>query len=379
MNTPQIPHVVHVIDEMPAEGAQRLIVEVVRNGSSRFRYSVLCMVREGLLADELRRSGVAVHCLQRRPGVDPGTIPALLAWMRRERPDVIHTHLYNADCYARLAAWLARVPGRFSTRHSSRPWPTPMRRRIARWIGRLSHTTVACGADVQRMLVTEDGLDATQVRSIANGIDLGRFDRADRGKLRRELGLAEDEVLIGVVGRLIPLKGHQQLIDALAQLQRQGLTRWQAVFVGGGELHETLQGAIATAGLQGRIHLLGVRSDMADVLAALDVYAMPSHHEGLPMALLEAMAASRAVVASAVGSIPEVIRDGVSGLLVPPQDVPALAQALLRPMTDPDLRQSLGREARQTVLDRFSAQRTAQAYEALYDEVLGHRHATPQS
>lgn len=371
MTVSQIPHVVHVIDEMPAEGAQRLIVEVIRNGSPRFRYSVLCMVREGLLADELRRHGVAVHCLGRRPGVDPGTIPALLAWMRRERPDVIHTHLYNADCYARLAAWMARVPGRFSTRHSSRPWPTPMRRRIARWIGRLSHATVACGADVQRMLVNEDGLDARQVRTISNGIDLGRFDRADRSRLRAELGLASDEVLIGVVGRLIPLKGHQQLIDALAQLHQQGLTHWRAVFVGGGDLQESLQTAIGAAGLQGRIHLLGVRSDMADVLAALDIFAMPSHHEGLPMALLEAMAASRAVVASAVGSIPEVIRDRQSGLLVGPKDVPALASALRQLITDATLRDALGGQARQTVLEHYSAQRTARSYEALYDEVLG--------
>jgi glycosyltransferase involved in cell wall biosynthesis len=246
-----------------------------------------------------------------------------------------------------------------------------MRRRIARWISRLSHATVACGADVQRMLVNEDGLNAEQVRTISNGIDLGRFDRADRSRLRDELGLAGDELLIGVVGRLIPLKGHQQLIDVLAQLHRTGLRQWQAVFVGGGELQDSLRASIAAAGLQGRIHLLGVRSDMADVLAALDVFAMPSHHEGLPMALLEAMAASRAVVASAVGSIPEVIRHGESGLLVPPKDVPALASALQRLLTDAALRSLLGTQARQTVLEQYSAQRTAQSYEALYDEVLG--------
>ena len=114
-----------------------------------------------------------------------------------------------------------------------------------------------------------------------------------------------------------------------------------------------------------------MRSDMADVLAALDVFAMPSHHEGLPMALLEAMAASRAVVASAVGSIPEVIRHGESGLLVPPKDVPALVSALQRLLTDAALRSLLGTQARQTVLEQYSAQRTAQSYEALYDEVLG--------
>jgi glycosyltransferase involved in cell wall biosynthesis len=154
-------------------------------------------------------------------------------------------------------------------------------------------------------------------------------------------------------------------------LHRTGLRQWQAVFVGGGELQDSLRASIAAAGLQGRIHLLGVRSDMADVLAALDVFAMPSHHEGLPMALLEAMAASRAVVASAVGSIPEVIRHGESGLLVPQKDVPALVSALQRLLTDAALRSLLGTQARQTVLEQYSAQRTAQSYEALYDEVLG--------
>jgi glycosyltransferase involved in cell wall biosynthesis len=266
-----------------------------------------------------------------------------------------------------------RVPARFSTRHSSKPWPSANRRRIARWLSRVSDATIACGADVERMLVTQDGLDPQRVQTVANGIDLGRFAQADRGRLRAELGLAENAVLIGVIGRLIPLKGHAELVEALQQVEATLPGRWQAVFVGGGEREAALRAQIDAAGLAERIHLVGVRTDIADVLAALDVFAMPSHHEGLPMALLEAMASGRAVVASAVGAIPEVIDPGRSGLTVPPRDVPALAAALHRLIADPGLRADLGAAARETVAERFSAAQTAQAYEALYDQALGPR------
>lgn len=370
------PHVVHVIDELPPDGAQRLIVEVLHNASPRYRYSLLCMVRGGVLEPEFAAMGVPVHILGRKPGLDPGAIPALLAWFRIHRPDVVHTHLYNADSYARLAAWLARVPAIFTTRHSALPWPSAGRRRIARMLSRVSSATIACGAEVQRMLVEAEGIAPQRVRTVANGINLQRFEAADRARIRRELGLRDEQVLIGVIGRLHPLKGHADLLSVLAPLAAEGLD-FQCVFVGGGDLRDELQAQIDAAGLGPRVRLLGQRSDVVDVLAALDIFAMPSRREGLPMALLEAMAMARPVLATAVGSIPEVIQDGENGLIVPPEDPAALEAALRRLLADAGLRSRLGAAARATVQARFSSAQTAAAYERLYDEALGLRPAAP--
>lgn len=375
MSDPQahpVPHVVHVIDELPPDGAQRLIVEVLQNASPRFRYSVLCMVKGGVLEAELAGIGVPVHVLGRKPGIDLGTVPALLGWFREHRPDVVHTHLYNADSYARLAAWLAGVPALFTTRHSTVPWPSASRRWIARSLSRVTNATIACGAEVERMLVTQEGIAPNRVKTVANGINLRRFESADGRRLRAELGVLPGQVLIGVIGRLHPLKGHADLIVALAQLYREGID-FQCVFVGGGDLRDELQQQVDQAGLNGVVRLLGQRSDVADVLAAIDIFAMPSRREGLPMALLESMAMARAVLATAVGSIPEVITDGENGMLVEPSNPSRLAAALSRLLRDAPLREKLGQAARATVEAGYSSTQTARAYESLYEQALSAR------
>ena len=222
------------------------------------------------------------------------------------------------------------------------------------------------------MLVTQEGIAPNRVKTVANGINLRRFESADGTRLRTELGLLPGQVLIGVIGRLHPLKGHADLIVALAGLYRDGLD-FQCIFVGGGDLHDELQSQVDQAGLNGVVRLLGQRSDVADVLAAIDIFAMPSRREGLPMALLESMAMARAVLATAVGSIPEVIIDGENGVLVEPSNPSRLAAALGCLVRDAPLREKLGQAARATVEAGYSSTQTARAYEALYEQALSAR------
>jgi glycosyltransferase involved in cell wall biosynthesis len=171
---------------------------------------------------------------------------------------------------------------------------------------------------------------------------------------------------------LHPAKGHEDLLNALALLRSQHpALLFCCLFIGEGELREPLQAQVQALGLQGTVVFAGLRRDVPRLLAALDVMVMPSRWEGLPMALLEAMACARAVVATRVGGIPDVVVDGEHGLLVSPQDPPALAQALARVIEAPALRQQLGHAAREVVLQRFDAQRTSGAYEALYAQALG--------
>jgi len=363
------PHVVHVIDRLPPDGAERLIVDVLQNRSDRFRFSVLCIVAGGEMVDELRAIGVPVTILNRKPGLDFGTLPALVLWYREQKVAVVHTHLYAADSYGRVAAVLAGVRGRFSTRHNTSAWGSRGRRWLAWGLGRLSQRVIACGEAVGKFLVDVERLPPDRVTVIANGINLRRFDAVDRTALRRELGVGENTVLMGVVGRLHPQKGHADLMVALEALNRTH-PDFVCVLAGSGDLKDTIEADAKARGLEGKVRLLGQRKDIPNVLAGLDLFVMPSLWEGLPMAMLEAMALATPVLATSVGSIPSVIDSGEDGMLVPPGDPAALTTALQRLMADGDWRRQLGRKGRDTVVAHFNAANTASAYERLYLEAL---------
>jgi glycosyltransferase involved in cell wall biosynthesis len=363
------PHVVHVIDELPPDGAERLIVDVLQHRSDRFRYSVLCIVKGGKLVEELQAIGIPVDVLGRKPGLDFGTLFVLARWFKAHEVRVVHTHLFSADTYGRLAAWLVGVPARFSTRHNTSAWNGTLRRSLARWLGRLSSRVIACGDEVGRILVDDEGLSRARVAVVPNGVNLCRLDGTDRAALRRELNLPRQCIVIGVLGRLHPQKGHLDLLEALQALRADD-DDFCCVLAGAGELEPSIRDAIRERGLESHVRLLGLRKDAPQVLAGLDILAMPSRWEGLPMALLEGMALRNAVVATAVGSIPSVIDDGLNGLLVPAADPAAMKAALLRLIRDRALRERLGAAAQATVRSRFNAAHTAQAYERLYAAAL---------
>jgi glycosyltransferase involved in cell wall biosynthesis len=186
-------------------------------------------------------------------------------------------------------------------------------------------------------------------------------------KVRRELGIGDDEQLVVAVGSLVERKGHMVLLRALAQLEREGLPRsWHVAIAGRGELEGALKAFVAESGLVGRAHVLGHRDDVPDLLAAADIFTMPSLWEGLPVAMLEAMFACKPVIASACSGIPEAIESGRHGLLVPPGDQDALAAALRRLITSTEFRTRLGGAGRDRAAERFSVAGMVDAYERTY-------------
>jgi L-malate glycosyltransferase len=206
------------------------------------------------------------------------------------------------------------------------------------------------------------GVSGDDWHVIPNGIP---ERHGERMPLRRELGVRDDELLITCVGNLYPVKGHDVLLAALAQLPPE--LPWRLAIAGRPEDAEPgLRATIAERGWERRAHLLGSRRDVPDVLAAADVFCHPSRAEALPLAVLEAMFAARPIVASSVGGIPEVVREGVDGLLVPPEDPAALAAALRRALEGAPFRASLGAHARERALARYSLDEMTNAYERLY-------------
>lgn len=299
-----------------------------------------------------------------RGPVDPVSVWELAQLFRRERFDLINGHDFTGAVYGAAAARLAGIP-HVATMHGAEKALEAGRRRMAlRWAFRRSRGVIGVSADTSDYMARRLGLPADLFTTIPNGIAPRLGDRAAG---RRALGLREQELLVLAVGNLHVRKGHRFLLDALARLGRaHPELPWRVAIAGRGDEMANLQAQVAALGIADRAQLLGHRDDIPDLLAASDVFCMPSLWEGLPVAMLEAMFGGRPVVASAVSGIPEAVRDGTDGLLAPAEDVPALAAALERLLASAEARERFGAAARARAESRFTVAAMIDRYEEVY-------------
>ncbi len=293
--------VLHVITGLGAGGAERQLVDLVRH--SRHEHSVAALSNVGAVGEELRAAGVPVFDARMRSNRDVAAVPRLVLHMARERPDVVHAHLYRACVYGRVAAALARVPAVVTTEHSlgealiEGRRVTPAVRRLYLATDHFSQRTFAVSSAVRDRLVAL-GVDAGKVDVLPNGIDLPRyrFDPSNRREARRELGLAADERVIGTVGRLVPTKGHARTLRAAQPLLANGTARM--IIVGDGPARPSLVDLAGRLGVAGRVCFLGERADVSRLLAAMDVYVSASDvgEETFGIAAVEALASGLPVV-----------------------------------------------------------------------------------
>lgn len=320
--------------------------------------------RVGWLGERFRERGFEPVTYRLRRTLDWRCLRELVDLLRRHEVQVVHSHEFTMAVYGAAAA--LRLGARHViTMHGGRYFAEQRRRRIAlRWAARRSSALVgvsrATAEDLERSL----GLPPAAVAVVPNGIE---FRTGTRERVRQEVQMAEGELLCVAVGNLYPVKGHMVLLQALAALQRTAHdVPWRLAIAGRGEEEARLRAFADAHGMGDRVHLLGFRSDIPDVLAAADLFVMPSRSEGLPLALVEAMAASLPIVASDVGGIPEVVTSGEEALLVPPDDPDALAAALHRLLCDHALRAALGEAARRRAWRDFSVSTMCDTYERLY-------------
>jgi glycosyltransferase involved in cell wall biosynthesis len=316
------------------------------------------------LGAQFRAAGFEPETYTLRRPADPRCLAHIAGMLHRHRIDVVHSHDYFAAVYGAAAAWLLRKP-HVITMHGTRYYLGRARRRLTlRWSARRSRALVGVSAATADELATSLRLPRSAVRVIYNGVSR---PSGDAERIRRELRLAPSELLILALGSLFPVKGHLVLVEALSVLASQvGGARWRAAIAGIGDQEEALRTAIGEHGLTDRVHLLGFREDVGELLAAADVYAMPSLSEGSPLALMEAMFAGKAIVASRTGGIPELVTHDSDALLVPPGDVGALAAALETLLSDASLRDRLGGAAQRRAAVSFTLERMTDEYERLY-------------
>jgi glycosyltransferase involved in cell wall biosynthesis len=251
--------------------------------------------------------------------------------------------------------------------HGGRYYAAHLRRRLAlRAAMAISDRTVAVSSRVADQLGRDVGVQRSRITMIPNGV---RHVLPDRVTLRDELSLGPADRLLVSVGNLYPVKGHQHLIDAMALLARRYPTLHLAIG-GRGDLAEALMARAREHGFSNRLHLLGLRSDVAAVLAAADIFVLPSLSEGLPLALLEAMFSGCPIVASDVGDVGVALAQGQAGVLVEPGNAAALAAALDTLLSDPRRAAELGERAARRAADQYDVSRMVQTYATLYEELL---------
>jgi len=350
-------------------GAQEHVLNLVTR-LDRERYDVsVCSLSAGSAVRRLERAGFPVCVIE--VADDDAAVEAVAAHLAAIRADVVHNHMYRAEIVGTRAGWRvadAGLPRPYvvGTVHSSRIRSDEDRDLIRRLTPRMDHL-IAVSSSIVRKIADEARVGAP-VTLIYNGIDLERYDQQlPCCTLREEYDLPPEGPMVGVVARLEPEKGHPTLLDAwpsvLAEFPNASL-----LVIGEGSRREALEAQVEGLRLAGSVILTGRRDDVPAVTKALDVAVLPSYREAQGLTVLEAMALSRPVVASNVGGVPEMIEDGVTGLLVPPHEPVALADAILRLLRDHPLADTLGRAGHDLVHERFCVQLMARAVETIYDE-----------
>ena len=365
--------VLHVISSLTVGGAERLVVSAARGLSpDRFDHQICCLSERGPLADEAAAAGIPVFCIGTFPGLShPVAFARLLALIRRARPRVVHTHLQAANLYGRLAAWLAQVPVLIATEHNVYVGKPRRYVVVERWLARETDVLIAVSENVRRFLAEQLGVPPATVRVVRNGAAALAPSSARIAELRARLERAGARPVVATVASLTAKKGHAFLFEAVARLRSQNIA-CTLVLAGEGPERQRLQATMERLGLTEFVHFLGSDSDVGSVLAVADLIVLPSVVEGLPLALLEAMLAGKPVVATAVGGIPEVIVSGDNGLLVPPCDEAALADAIERVLQSPEVGERIGARGRCTVQQHFTEAAYLRSLEAIYTEAVQH-------
>jgi glycosyltransferase involved in cell wall biosynthesis len=368
----RVGFVVHV---MQVAGAEVLVAETVRRLRGRIEPTVFCLDSLGTLGERLRGEGIEVVCLGRRPGRDWRVAWRLAAAARERRVEVLHAHQYTPFFYSALARVLSGGELRLILTEHGRHFPDlvrPLRRAVNRLVlDRLADGVNACCAFSAEGLSRVDGFAAGRVEIIENGIDLVRYGVAgDRAALRCELELDPARRYVTAVARFHPVKDHAMLLRAFATVAG-ARPDVDLLLAGDGPLRADLEKQAAELNVAGRVRFLGVRSDVPALLRASDLFTLTSVSEAASLTLLEAMASGLAVVVTDVGGNPEIVREGVEGLLVPRGDAAATAAALLRLLDNPAGAAAMGRAGRLRVEERYQLQRTIDSYFALYLRVTG--------
>lgn len=375
-STSGYPRILHLVETLEVGGTETQLVQTALRQHSRHQnVTIGCLRAEGPLLAPLQRSGIPIVEFRKEKKLLSlkGLVQLLrlALFLRRQAFHVLHAHDMMSNLLGVPAARVAGTPVIISSRRYLAEldwWRGGWRNKIARLMYSLSTHVIVNSTSIRDLLIGRDGVQRKKIHVIYNGVDIDQFIGVHQDKETLLPGVRERSKLVAVVANMdSTVKGHASLIAAAGSVCRHFP---DVIFVLIGEGHEQprLKQQINEAALGKNFLFLGSRKDIPELLACCDLSVLPSHSEGLPNAILEAMAAGLPVIATSVGGVPEVIEDGVTGLLVPPGDPAALSAAILRLLNDEDLRQRLASVGHDCIVKHFGFGRVINALEALYKE-----------
>lgn len=354
----------HVLPTLKSAGAESLVANIVKDLDSSKIQTKLCVFfppGHTRLEDELHRAGIEIHHLGKRRGFDLRLFSRFYSLLKHLKPDIVHTHNYVMR-YTLLPTVMCRVRGRIHTVHNIALREVEFLGRIVHWVAFriFGYIPVGISNAVSRSV---EGLYKTPCSTIYNGIPLGRF----LAVRRRRIG--KGDVVFINVSWFRPQKDHRLLVDAFAEAVK-AVSGIRLLLVGDGPLRPEIEKMVKERRLGDKILFFGLRDDVAPLLSQSDVYISSSKWEGFGLTIVEAMAASKAVIATAVDGVPEIVEDNTSGILVPHGEVAALASAIVRLAKSPQLRSKMGEEGRVRAMKMFKVENTSRAYERLYTSLV---------
>ena len=365
-------NVMQVVHDLNFGGMQRVVVDLCLNiDPSRFKMHVCCLGDLGPNTEELEHKGIPIFLVKKRPGLDYLLPFKLRKLFLRRKIQIVHTHGINPFFYGTIGAILAKVPVKIQTDHARGAFPVARKEMISEMVlSWFVNRIVAVSEGVKSDLVKYEHISLEKIQVIYNGIDESKFRvKIDKKKKREEFSIRVYDKVIGVGVRLSEQKGIKYLIEAVS-LTAKPFPSIKLLIIGDGECRTGLEKLASDCGIPDKVIFTGFRSDIPELLQIIDVYALPSLWEGHPLVLLEAMAAGKPIVATDIPGNRETVSNGHTGLLVPPKDSSALADALRTLLKNEKLRNDIGINGYEKFKERFVVGRIVEEYQELYENKL---------
>jgi len=365
--------ILHIISKLPIGGVENQLLLVLKNYSrEKFQPFVCSLSDKGEIGEEIEKIGIKVFALNKlNHTFDYSIIREICNIIKREKIQIVRTHQYHANFYGRIAAKICKVPCIVASVHNVYTRDKKVHRRIInRFLASFTDKIIAVSEEVKRNILKYDKIPEDKIQVIYNGVDLDAFHESfDKDQIKNKLGINPNVPVIGTVGRLNEQKGHIYLLQAILKLKNK-FPDIKVLIVGDGPLMEELKSFANSSGLSNNVIFTGFRKDIPALLSIMDIFVFPSLWEGLGNALIEAMAAGKAIIASNLTPINEVIDSDGLGILVPPKDINAISESITFLLKNRDIAENMGILVKNKAFTCFSIKNTVKLYEELFEKIL---------
>jgi len=365
--------ILHIISKLPIGGVENQLLLVLKNyNKEKFQPFVCSLSDKGEIGKEIEKSGIKVFALNKlKHTFDCSIIKDICNIIKREKIQIVRTHQYHANFYGRIAAKKSKVPCIVASVHNVYTRDKKLHRRIInRFLARFTDKIIAVSEEVKKDILKYDKIPEDKVQVIYNGIDLNAFNESfDKDQIKNKLGINPNVPVIGTVGRLTEQKGHIYLLQAVSKLKHK-FPDIKVLIVGDGPFMDELKSYTSSSGLSNNVIFTGFRRDIPELLSIMDIFVFPSLWEGLPNALIEAMASGKAIIASNLPQIKEVLDSDGLGILVPPKDINAISESITFLLKNRLTAENMGILVKNRAFNCFSIKNTVKLYEKLFEKIL---------